>query len=228
MKKSEFKTKAENFNSPTYYSNGKEIKHFAIYSACQFRWEDTANPQIYDGKAFLTEEEAIQYADSLKLEIDFRAKVVRITFTCDNFNEAFKLGKLGEEFKLEDLNYKSLSVEQDTIYESDEENGGYLPEDGYIVYYRHHTFMNYAYKIESIESVQYSDNKTFSDLRCDEDSTSATYAYVAKNLDELAEDFEKRNCVPFDKINSGSRIVREFLKENGHPNYIEESEEENG
>lgn len=136
----------------------------------------------------------------------------------DDFNNAFEFG---EEFELEDMdNYREYPIESEEVYSGSVNEGGDLPADGYIVYYQHHMYMNYAYKIESIESVSSSQNKTFSDLRNDRDSTFATYAYIANDLDELAEDFRTGRVTPFDKINSGSRIVKEFLAEQGHPDYV--------
>ena len=90
----------------------------------------------------------------------------------------------------------------------------------------YHMYMNYAYIIDSVEPVALSSHKNFADLRNDRDSTHATYAYVATDLDELANDFEKGYSVPFNKINKGSKIIREFLADQGHPNYIEELEED--
>lgn len=223
MRKSQFKLQAEKGTENRAYN---EINVLYFYKASQYRWEDseTADPQYDDITYHLNEEAAIKAADAIHLDLGFEAIVERIYIEYSDFNGRIDFG---EEFELVDLDdYRRFnSIERDQIYTGTFNNGGDLPENGFIVYYRHHQYMNYAYSIESIEPVMYSRHKTYSDLRNDSDSTMTSYAYVASNLDELAEDFEKGRVTPFDKINSGGRIVREFLAEQYHPNYISEEDE---
>jgi len=213
MRKSQFKSQAEKRAI-------NEISVLCFYMAYQYRWDDsqTVDPQYGYVTYHLTEATAIKAANAIKLDLGFEAIVERLSIEYSDFNEGIEFG---EEFELENLDdYKKfISLERDRIYTGAFNNGGDLPEDGFIVYYRHHRYLNYAYNIESIEPVAYSRHKTFSDLRNDSDSTMTSYAYVATDIDELAENFERGSVKPFDKINSGSRIIREFLAEQGHPNY---------
>lgn len=215
MRKSQFKSQAE---------RGAEQKGFNFYKSSQYRWEDTADPIRRDIKYHFYESEAIEAANRIDLDLGFEAIVERVYIEYSSLNEGVEFR---EQFELRDLdNYKNFDVESDIIHTIAFNDGGDLPEDGYIVYYRHHMYMNYSYTIEAIEPVAESIHKTYADLYTENDSTSVIYAYVAKDLDELVEDFERGQRTPFNKINSGSIIVREFLADQDVPAYVKVEEEE--
>lgn len=199
----------------------------SFYKAMEYRWEDgeTADPQIDDESYHLTKEEAIEAAAKIKLDLGFAAVVDKITIEYDDFNSNVEFGEYFELSKLD--NYKKFSsIDFDTVYNGGTYVGERLNKDAIIVAYRHHRYMNYSYDITDVDFVSaYPDFETEADLRNDRDSTFSTYYITFKDTDELAEYFE-RGYFPFDKINSGSRLVREFLAENGHPDYIEELEAE--
>lgn len=216
MRKAEFKIQAER--------TGNE---FAIYRSQQYRWEDgqTADPQIDDIKYHLSKDEAIKAADSIDLDLGFEAQVERISFDYEDFNNGVEFR---EEFELGDLDdYDKINNNCDTIYQGRANMGNDLDPNAIVIMYRHHRYMNYAYTIEAIRFVRETGLKTEADLRDDSDSLRTTYCIVVADLDELAESF-RSGYVPFNKVNSGSRIVREFLAENGHPDFteIEETEED--
>lgn len=94
-----------------------------------------------------------------------------------------------------------------------------LPKDGVIVYFQHVTYMNYAYQITEVVNVSASGCSTYQDLPYSDDHTYSTWAHVAENVQELADDYERAAGQPFDKINKGSGIIKEFLKEN-NPAYL--------
>lgn len=221
MRKAELRLQAERGTS----SRGNST--IIIYKAMQWRWEfgQTADPQIDDISYHLTLNEAISAANSITLELGFQAQVDRIAIAYSDMNEGINLG---ENFELADLyNYSKFYGEVEIIYEGVINEGDLLNPGAVVVMYRHHRYMNYAYSIERVCRVWETNLKTTSDLRDDSDSLSTTYCIVLANLDELAEAFRLGNLAPFNKINSGSRIVREFLTENGHPDYaeVEDSDE---
>ena len=131
MRKAEFKLQAETFSAPKYYSRGENVKHFAIYAACAYRWEDneTADPIIDDLEYFLSESEAIEYVESLKLDIGFHGQVERLIFEYDDFNEVFDFR---EEFDLNGRFCKNVKADIDSeVYTTDTNEGDTL--DGAII-----------------------------------------------------------------------------------------------
>lgn len=216
MRKAELKKQAERI--------GEKI---AIYKSLQYRWVDgqTADPQIQNVGYHLSESGAVKAADSIDLDLGFQAQVDRILIDYDDFNEGIDFG---QEFDLEELdNHRQFFCDCETVYTGDTNTGKELDPDAIVIMYRHKTYMNYAYSIEAILFVSETNLITEADLRDDSDSLRTTYCTVVADLDELAEAFERGNYAPFNKINSGSRIVREFLEENGHPDYATEEEEAN-
>jgi hypothetical protein len=104
MRKSEFKKQAETFFKKNY--SGQETKYFRIYSAFATRWVESADPIIEDAEMFFSENEAIEYAKSLSLEVGFSAVIETIIFEYEDLNESFDFG---EEFELDDLNFKTIN-----------------------------------------------------------------------------------------------------------------------
>lgn len=214
MRKAEFRKKAER----------TEQGKFIFYKSLSYRWEDgeTADPQRGDTAYHLTENEARIAADKIDLDLGFEAQVERITIPYDEFNETVDFG---QDFELGVLDNYRIS-DSETIYESEVNKGSELNPDSIVVFYRHKTYMNYAYSIDSVRFIFETNLKFESDLRNDSDSLSSIYCRVFKDLDELSEAFRFSEGVPFNKLNSGWRIVREFLKENNHPDFVEEEKEE--
>lgn len=185
-----------------------------IYKAMQYRWEseETADPQTDDESYHLTLDEAIEAADAIRLDLGFTAQVTSIVIEYDTINEAFDFG---EEFDLSELDdYRRFDGEYEDVYWGATNNGEELDNDAIVVFYSHHRYMNYAYDIKEVTLARYTDFKYESDLVNERDSTSATYAKVYADIDELEEAFENRWSAPFDKINSGSSIVRNYIEEN--------------
>lgn len=221
FRKSELKLNAERgtdrFGSET----------ITIYKALQYRWEDseTADPQTGDGTYHLTKEEAIETAKKIKLDVGFTPMVDKIVIDYDVINEEFEFG---ETFELSDLdNYRRFNSDIETIWSGDENTGEELNPESIIVAFSHHMYMGYSYDIKSVDFVKNTSFKKEADLRNDSDTTRSVYFATFDDIYELAESFEN-GYYPFDKINSGSRIIREFLAENGHADYseLEETEED--
>lgn len=96
-----------------------------------------------------------------------------------------------------------------------------LNQNAIVVFYRHLTYMNYAYEVLSVKHASETGAKTLSDLPYSYDSTSATWVSVLDTTDELVDAYEHAYYAPFDKLNRGHRVVEDFLQENKHPNYID-------
>ena len=203
MRKAEFKKQAERIE-------GK----FIIYNSLQYRWADneTADPQTSDEDYHLTKAEAIETAKSIDLDLGFIPMVYQITIDYDYFNEGIDFR---EEFELSDLSdYRKFNSNIETIWDGDENSGKELDPDSIIVFYKHQRYMNYAYNVTSIEFVRNTNMKTESDMVNQSDSTRATYCTHFDSLGELYESFDSSNCVPFNKLQSGSRLISEFLESN--------------
>jgi hypothetical protein len=216
MRKAEFRKKAEQFLAPTYYCK-TPIKHLAFFMAQQYRWEDTADPQIEDVTYHFTEQEAIEAAKKINLNLGFEAQVERLTTDYETFNEKFEFG---EEFDFEDVHGRCAADAQ-KIHNVNTNNGDELSSNSIIIFYQHHRYMNYAYDIVSAQFVYQTNLKFEADLRNDQDSTCSIYCLHFKDLDELADSFRWGHSI-FSKINKGSRIVRNFLSENNHPDFVAE------
>ncbi len=108
--------------------------------------------------------------------------------------------------------------------ESEETLGELIPETSVIVSYKHLTYMHYAYKVIEVRKPNY--NERVSDLNPPLDHTSATWEVVFDSVDEVEQAYEHGCTSPFDKLQSGSSIVEEFLGANGCEDYIEDSDEE--
>jgi len=203
MRKAEFKKQAERID-------GK----FIIYNSLQYRWADneTADPQTSDEDYHLTKEEAIETAESIDLDLGFVPMVYQITIDYDYFNEAIDFR---EEFELSDLcDYRKFQSDRDSIWEGHENSGKELDPDSIIVFYKHETYMNYAYSVTSVDFVRNTQIGVESDMVNLRDSTMTTYCSHFDSLKELDESFWAGNCVPFNKLQSGTSLIREFLESN--------------
>ena len=203
MRKAEFKKQAQ-------IIDGK----FIIYNSLQYRWADneTADPQTSDNDYHLTKEEAIETAESIDLDLGFIPMVDQITIDYDYFNEAIDFR---EEFELSDLSdYRKFKSDIETIWEGDENSGKELDPDSIIVFYQHKTYMNYAYSVTSVDFVRDTKIAVESDLVNMQDSTTATYCSHFDSLKELSDSFDSSYHVPFNKLQSGSRLISEFLESN--------------
>lgn len=211
MRKATFRTQAELVNN-----------QFFIYKSLQYRWEDDcADPKTDDVEYHLTLEEAISASEKINLDLGFEAQVDKLTISYHDFNEIIEFG---QDFELSELDH--LANDCETVHHGETNDGEVFEGDEIAVFYKHHRYMNYAYDILNVDFVKYTSIKKQSDLVNESDSTSSTYVTVFKNLDELADDFRMGQSSIFEKIHSGSKHVREFLKQNEHPDFIEDEETE--
>jgi len=178
--------------------------------ASGYRWEDTADPEREGISYHLTEEEAIAAADKINLSLGFEAQVDSIEIDYEEANQHFAFR---QEFTLSDLDHKRFYPNSTTIYNGGFNSGLELSPDAIVVGYNHHMYMNYSYDINFVGPVRDTHLKKESDLVNSKDSTTATYFTLYETIEELEESFEKMTSVPFNKINKGSRLIREFIEE---------------
>jgi len=178
--------------------------------ASGYRWEDTADPEREDISYHFTEEEAIAAADKINLSLGFEAQVDSIEIDYEEANQFFSFR---QEFTWSDLDHKRFYPNSTTIYNGGLNAGLELSPDAIVVGYSHHMYMNYSYDITFVGPVRDTQLKKESDLVNSQDSTTATYFAVYETIEELEQSFEKGTSVPFNKINKGSRIIKEFIEE---------------
>ena len=53
----------------------REEQYLVVYKAMQYRWEDTADPEIDDVKYFIDENQAEEYAKEIQLSVGFESQV---------------------------------------------------------------------------------------------------------------------------------------------------------
>ena len=80
MRKAEFKNRVEK----TTEKHGDLI--LSVYKALQYRWEETADPETEDEKYFFFLEEAMEYLETISLNIGFQGQIDRIDFEYTDFN----------------------------------------------------------------------------------------------------------------------------------------------
>lgn len=89
MRKAEFKNRVEKT------TNEHEDLIFSVYKALQYRWEETADPEIDDEAYFFTEKEAMEYLETINLNIGFQHLIEQIEFEYKDFNDEFDFGSEG-------------------------------------------------------------------------------------------------------------------------------------
>jgi len=180
---------------------------------------DTINPKH---NAMYTLEIRLDYIENLGDPVDVTEK------TFEDLNEAVqKAVEIVSQKSHEHGCYQYVCVYQGTEddpyqkrkYEGYSESAE-LPENGVLVFYKHRTYMNYAYKITGVEPVGGRFN-TYEDLPFSDDHTSATHCNVYDTVQELHVDYKNKHSI-FAKLQSGSGMVVDYLISNG--NLKEENE----
>jgi hypothetical protein len=127
----------------------RERNCFLVYKALAYRWEEnrTADPEIKDEKFFLTEEEAIKYADELTLDVGFNAQVDTLTVPFYWFNEEIKFR---EEFNLSELDdCNRFQTDIETTYHGKYNEGNDL-EGVILVSWSYEKYAGYARNFNGI------------------------------------------------------------------------------
>lgn len=183
--------------------NGK----LEIYRVADFRDVDP-DPFYQDFKYFTDEQSAVKYCeDNPAEEVGFQ-KTIDLMFL--EIEDDIDLGYANDILEnIENLNPKDLELDG-ALHYFDENKGEKLKETGVLVFYRHHRYMNYSFDILDIKYVRDTKYKYQSELIEDADSTSAVYINFYDDLEELIKFYEDGESI-FSKINSGSKIIENFI-----------------
>lgn len=139
MRKSEFKHKAKKA-----LSNNRP--GFVFYKAMQYRWKESADPQIGDEAYFFTLEDAIEYATKINCEIGFYPVVDSIFISYEDLNGV----DFRQDFELAYLDdYKQYNIESETVFEGTENTGEDL-EGAVVVVWNYEKHVGYARNFESV------------------------------------------------------------------------------
>jgi hypothetical protein len=180
---------------------------FVLYRSCDFYQPNGNGGQYtYDQVAYhASSEAAVSACRALKIDVGHSAAVE--TLWLDS-NRAI----IDEEGELDLFaNKKFLNDDTrglDVIWTND---GEVLNSDGVIVGYSHGTYVNYCYEVNFVELVEDTDFKTESNLNHDDDDTMTTYYRYYPSVAAFADEFESQNCIPFDKLNKGRKVIEQFL-----------------
>lgn len=181
----------------------KTENQFFIYRATSYRWEQTADPIRGNESLHLTLDKAIEAAMEIKLDVGHHAIVEKLTF------DISELERLDDDFEIEDLENLSPS-DTEEVESVNYNNGGELPREGYIVWYKHHRHMNYAYDITGVEAIKHTTWETHDQLVDDSDNTFTEFAEVYETLEDLTTAYES-GAGTFAKINKGAGKVEEII-----------------
>jgi hypothetical protein len=212
MRKAEFYRQAEK----------GENRAMSIYKALQYRWEETADPQIDDEKYFFTELEAVEYLKTLYLNLGFQAQIEQIEFEYEDFNDAFTFGSEGT---IEDFipNFDNCNA----FYYGDYNEGNDIT-GSIIVQWSYEKHVGYCRNLEDIGIAgEYPFNKlkTEKDLITgNEDRTFRTNFSVLLTKEGVEESTDLQEAIN-EALNSGGWKWNDF-KNNPKSDFIQEIIEE--
>jgi hypothetical protein len=106
--------------------------------------------------------------------------------------------------------------------ESEYQVSALIPKGSIIVTYQHVTYMNYAYKVTDVQEVR--SGERYEDLNVSVDHTNSSWDAVFDSIEELNESYEKKYGI-FAKLNSGRKIIEDFLAKNGIDKYQSEDDD---
>ncbi len=138
MRKAEFKKKVEK----TTNRQGDLI--LSVYKASQYRWEETCDPQIDDEEYFFTEGEAVEYSETINVNIGFQIQVDRIDFEYADFNWEINFGA-----DREIADFLPSRCEFETVYYGDFNNGADIV-GAIIVRWSYEKYVGYCRNLEDI------------------------------------------------------------------------------
>lgn len=156
--------------------NGKVI----YYEACQYRWEETADPERLDEEFFLTKEEAIEYASNLQMEIGFTPMVDEITVDED----VFEIEDAEEEIDIEDYeDYNTKEVE--TVWAGKIHEGDDI-SNAIVIKWSWEKYVGYAQNLHEVNYGYMFGFKNEDDLITNQDRTFYPNYSVLLYADEIA------------------------------------------
>tara|TARA_B100000953_G_C18012522_1_gene418434 strand:+ start:666 stop:1331 length:666 start_codon:yes stop_codon:yes gene_type:complete len=203
--------KTSDFNqvTVTVYRNTKPVQEKAIefFKGLQYRWEHTPDPEREDEKAFLTQKEALQYAENISLELGFYPKVERISILQEDLldleieaEEEFELDNFISVYNLESC------VEIEDVWTGELEKGDAIT-GAVIIQWSWEKHVGYARNLLQIGiagTFPFHEFERESDLLSgNEDSTFKPNYSVLLTASEVAQADDLKETV-FNELNRGS------------------------
>ena len=84
-----------------------------------------------------------------------------------------------------------------------------IPDGSIIVTFHHVQYMHYCYAVTHVREAF---GDTHEDLNVSVDNTNSPWDAVFSSLEEMTLAFENKSGMPFNKLNSGGKIVNEFIE----------------
>lgn len=84
-----------------------------------------------------------------------------------------------------------------------------IPDGSIIVTFHHVQYMHYCYAVTHVREAF---GDTHEDLNVSVDNTNKPWDAVFSSLEEMTLAFENKSGIPFNKLNSGGKIVNEFIE----------------
>ena len=138
MRKAEFKNRVEK----TTNKHGDLI--LSVYKALQYRWFSTDDPETDDEKYFFTEKEAMEYLETINLNIGFQTQVERIDFEYADFNWEIPFGT-----DREIVDFLPSRLDFDIVYDGDVFEGENIT-GAIIVRWSYEKYVGYCRNLQDI------------------------------------------------------------------------------
>jgi hypothetical protein len=110
-----------------------------------------------------------------------------------------------QELTIDEEDYMSEPV----VLESFRKPSKPIPDGSIIVTFHHVQYMHYCYAVTHVREA-FCD--THEDLNVSLDNTNRPWDVVFKSLEEMTLAVENKSGMPFNKLNSGGKIVKEFIE----------------
>lgn len=182
-----------------YVNKFEQVPAYLFYISQQYRWEDSANPEIDDQEFHEAHEEAIAAAKAINLEVGFTAQVETISVDCGHVDEWLQEKDEDFEFELVDI-FKEFHCYSgfDITTEDVATNDGEPITGAIIISWSWEKYVGYCRNLEQVGkagSWPFHEVKTESDLITgNEDRTFRTNMSVlltAEEVEQAGEDLEE-------------------------------------
>jgi hypothetical protein len=107
---------------------------------------------------------------------------------------------------------RKLSGNEAVIIKHGYKQSAQLPENGVVVTYQHIQHLHYAYKITDVRFADV--NEQYTHLNENQQCAYKNCDAVFDTIEDMQKAFNARDGVPFDKMQTGSSIIEDFLNEN--------------
>jgi hypothetical protein len=148
--------------------------------------------------------------DSIHESFDFES----LQQAKDEFAKQCK-GDYSENGKYCTVELQELTIDEEDymsdpeVLESFRKPSKAIPDGSIIVTFHHVQYMHYCYAVTHVREAF---GDTHENLNVSVDNTNRPWDAVFSSLEEMTLAFENKSGMPFNKLNSGSKIVTEFIE----------------